>query len=141
VGFQRQGKVYRLVWPEGHDNHGLEVRMRPLSIAELQQIGSMAELDLSSDAGPEAMAALDDMIGLFASKLIGWNLDDDQGEPVPATFDGAKAQDTDFVLELIDAWMTAAAGVTPPLPNGSTGGGTPLAASIPMEPLSPSLAS
>jgi hypothetical protein len=141
VGFQRQGRIYRLVWPEGHENHGLEVRVRALSIDDLSRIGGMAELDLSRDNGPEALGALDDMLALFASKLVGWNIDDDQGEPVPATLAGVKAQDLDFVLELVDAWMTAAAGVAPPLSESSTGGGTPLAASIPMEPLSPSLAS
>lgn len=141
MGFRRQSRVYRLVWPEGHDNHGLEVRMRPLSIDELARIGGMADLDLTRDSGPEAQAALDDMLRLFADKLIGWNLDDDQGDEVPATFEGVRAQDLDFVLELVDAWMTAAAGVDSPLSDGSTAGGTSVAESIPMVPLSASQAS
>jgi hypothetical protein len=141
MGFRRQSKVFRLVWPEGHDNHGLEVKVGALSIGELSKIGGMAELDLQADNGPEAMAALDEMLALFADKLASWNLEDEDGAPVPADLDGVRGQDLDFIMEMVDAWMTAAAGVLPPLSSGSTDGGTPLAASIPMEPLSESLAS
>lgn len=139
MGFKREAKVYKLVWPEDHENHGLEVRMRGLAVGELAALGGMA--DLGGPATAEALAALDDLLRLFASKLVGWNLDDDQGEPVPATYDGVQTLDNEFVMQLVDAWMTATAGVSPPLSPSSIGGGTSLAGSIPMEPLSASRAS
>ena len=144
MGFKRGGTVYKLVWPEGDDNHGMEARMRGLSVAELMQLGKLGDLDLTGAGGQptaDAMAALDGILELFASKLVSWNLEDDDDQPVPTTLEGVRAQDLDFVMEMIDAWMTAAAGVAPPLSQNSTGGETFPVESLPMEPLSGSLAS
>lgn len=139
MGHKRKSKVYKLVWPEDHDNYGLEVCMKAMNTEELLKIGGMADINLNS--GPEAMSALDDMMSLFASKLDSWNLEDDNDQPVPSSFEAVKAQDLDFIMELIDAWMRNIVGVSVPLGQGSNVGETSLEGLIPMEPLSQNQAS
>lgn len=141
MGHRRKSKVYKLVWPEDHENHGLEVCVKSLSTAELMRLGSLADKDLTEDLSPEAMAALEDMMRLFASKLVKWNLEDEDGEPVPATYEGLNSQELDFTMELIDAWMNTVAGIAAPLGANSSAGNPALEASLPMEPLSESQAS
>lgn len=127
MGHKRKKKTYRLVWPEDHESHGLVVRIRSLSMREMLNLRRPDEdSDLTDDSA----------VALFASKLVSWNLEDeDTGEPVPPTLDGVLDQDNDFVLEMIGAWTAAAAGVSPPLGGSSTGGEPSLEASMPMVPL------
>src|SRR5258706_50838 len=122
--------------------------MRGLSIdgfmSLAREAAGMQGLDMSAMQGPELEAAMDKVDGLFtrfAKSLRAWNLDDDDGEPVPETLDGVRSQDLDFILEITMAWMDAIASVDPTLPQPANGSGTFPAESIPMEPLSPSLPS
>lgn len=124
-------KVYKLVWPEDHESHGLVVRVRSLTMGEV--------LDLRR---PDSSLTEDAAVAMFASHIVDWNLEDrDTGEPVPTTLAGILEQDEDFVMEIIGAWTAAATGVSPPLAPSSTGGEPSLEASMPMVPLSASQAS
>lgn len=106
--------------------------------------------------------ATKNMLKLIAYNLVSWNLENELGDPIPAVLaqciesgeevgdsgrckahsddarercaaTGLVAQDLDFITDITKAWMTAIAGVPDPLPNGSSGGGTSLELSIPMD--------
>ena len=77
----------------------------------------------------------------FAGALVSWNLEDEDGEPIPADLAGVLSNDFDLNLELIGAWLDAASGAATPLGRPSTSGSPSLEASLPMDPLSPSQAS
>jgi hypothetical protein len=109
-----------------------------------RQAAGMQGLDLSVMKGADLEQALESVDGLFtrfAKSLKAWNLDDDDGRPVPETADGVRGQELDFILEITMAWMDAIASVDIPLPQPANGSGTFPEGSIPMEPLSQSLPS
>ncbi|MFG2269142.1 hypothetical protein ACGFNY_05130 [Streptomyces chartreusis] len=124
MGFRPPRKTYTLDFT-GTDYDGLEVKVRGFTV------GEELELDDAEFSG-------DLLVKTIASRLISWNVEDEKGEPVPATFEGICTQETAMVLAILDALRRANSGVSAPLPNGSpTGGPTPVV-SIPMAPLSES---
>lgn len=140
-------RTLKLVF-EDEDLEGLEVRCRALSVEQLLQVtdlAALAEADTSAMTD-EDKARIDTLFGLFAERLVSWNVTDDDGLPVPATLAGVRSQDFAQVIRIIMAWMTAASGVGEGLGKASTGGGLgpsspgltplpPLGLDLPMEPL------
>ena len=122
MGFKHQAKVYKLVFDDPA-LEGLEVRCRSLSIGEVE----------------------DDDIRVFeqfAEALISWNLEDDNGQVLPATLESVRGYpDYEFMSLLANTWVEAVTGVSDELGKDSASGKQSLEASLPMETLSPSLAS
>lgn len=141
MGFKR--KLYTVTWPEGHELHGLEVTTKGVSIEKLVELMRLGqELSRSTDIDAKTRAA-SEMLAGFAARLVAWNLEEDDGTPVPATAEGVADQDMQLMTELIMGWMDAVSSVDTPLPQPSPNGVTTaaerdLAASLPMAPLSPS---
>ncbi|MCM8555340.1 hypothetical protein [Streptomyces sp. STCH 565 A] len=124
MGYRPKRKIFKLDFT-GTDWEGLEVSVRGMTFGE--------ELDLDSkDFTVEVIAETLSML------LVSWNVEDDQGAPVPATIDGLRTQDTRMVTAILTALRQANSGVAAPLPTGSPSGGPSPEASIPMAPLSPS---
>lgn len=144
MGYRR--KAYTLKWPEGHELHGLEVTTKGLPVEKLFELSALADQLTSAPSVGEQVGAARLLFAGFAARLISWNLEDDDGALVPATEDGVNDQDFDFMIGLVMTWMDAVASVDIPLPKPSPPGGTTetepdMAASIPVETLSPSLMS
>jgi hypothetical protein len=150
MGYVRQRKIYKLVF-EDPDMAGLEVRARSVPLGTLMRLIELAGLidRGTANLNPDEAKAIRELFTGFADALVSWNLeepviDDETGEetgevcPVPATVDGLYSQDMDFALHIIEAWMDAVAGVAGPLGRRSSDGEQSLAASLPMEPPSPS---
>lgn len=132
--FKREPKAYRLKFEGEFD--GLEVTMRSLPV---EQFLSVSETALAArDGNDSGIQAAGEMVRAIAGALVEWNLDDEDGQPIPATYEGLCSQDIDLVLAISRAWMTAMGGVEPPLPDGSSDGATSLEPSIPMDIQSPS---
>ncbi len=149
MGFRKKEKVYVLKF-DG-ELEGLEVRLRGASAGELIDLDGMKY----SDAG-----ALDELFLFFGSKLISWNFEEEDGTPI--TFEPQKideprenapalrrletateakarvlrAQDLDFVFDILSAWKNAILGVSGPLERNSPDGEPFPEGSIPMETLS-----
>lgn len=132
MGYQRKTKRIHLAF-DGTEYDGLEVELRGLSLGGWLEITGLGD-DVDNSAVAEQLRR-------FADSLISWNLEDEDGHPIPATRESVFNQDQDFMFVLFNAWMDAMAGVAAPLDETSPAGEPSLAASIPMEPLSPSLAS
>lgn len=149
---------------------GLIVRMKRLPIGDLFSVMELADVaqggkdDLSVE---ESKAALDSVLDFLAPSIISWNLEEN-GKPVP-TGKGTPAHkvepgccdivvpdngsvtrhpstglcsvDVDLIFAVIDAWVDAASGVSPPLPKNSNSGGLSPAESETMAALSESLGS
>jgi len=107
---------------EGGDYEGAEVRVRldvPLSyFLDVQGL-------LASDKAWQG-------IPLFIERvLLGWNLVDAQGEPIPATLEEAPQVSQAFISLVITRWAELIAGVPAPLdansPNGFDAVGLDLA--------------
>ncbi|MCZ4509948.1 hypothetical protein O3Q52_17435 [Streptomyces sp. ActVer] len=126
MGYRPKRKIYTLEFEDPEFN-GLEVKIRGLNT------GQMLDIDTARDDGDDA--AILGMLQLMADQLLEWNVEDDDGQPVPATFEGIRTQELAFNWAIIDAWQNAVAGVSAPLDGESTDGDPLLAASIPMETL------
>jgi hypothetical protein len=142
MGYKR--KVYVLEWPAGHEFHGLEVEAKGLPVKKLFELTSLAG-QLQDDAADVAakVGLAEELFAGFAERLVGWNLEEDDGTPVPPDLTGMADQDFDFMMGLVMAWMDAVASVDIPLPQPSPPGGTSetgpdMAALIPVETLSSS---
>lgn len=130
-GFRPGRKVYRLVFEDGHPLAGLVVRARSASTAQFLEITDLA------DAAAFGTEQIKQMMRQFAEVLLSWNLEDEDGEPVPATFEGLRSQEFELVNTVIMKWMDAVAGVSPPLDQPASGGPLSPVVSLPMAPLSP----
>lgn len=155
MGFTPKRKVYVLDF-EGTDLDGLTARTRSASIGTMLDIGNA--IDGAGDvptvevlAGlpereqlskiAEFMKKIGDAVDQFAAVLVSWDLEDEHGHPVPAGVGGLLTLEPGELMLLIGAWRKAVADVPAPLPETSSGGTPSLEGSLPMDPLSPSLAS
>lgn len=132
MGYKREGTVFRLKFSEP-DMDGLQVDAKSLPLGKMLRV-----IELSGSVDATDTDAVRELFGAFADALAGWNLEDENDNPVPATLEGLYEQDFDFVLKVVLAWVEAIAGVSAPLGNGSGSGAQSLADSMPMEALSPS---
>lgn len=141
MGYKRKRTVYKLVF-DG-ELEGLEVctYAPPLKILKtavaMSSFGGQSTSELDAREFEQINAFFED----FAEYLVSWNLEDDDGLPVPATVEGLQAQDLPFVMEILEGWLDTVADVDAPLGQPSSSGRPPLEGSLPMEPLSPSLPS
>lgn len=135
MGFKVQLKTYLIQFEEGHEHHGAEARLRGMPYGEWEQVTG---LDGSDGDANGAVA-----VRRFVDHLISWNLEDEDGQPLPLTMDAVKTIDKDLVKNLNNAWINTLIGVhdADPLPESSPSGGPSLVESIPTEALSQSLAS
>lgn len=132
MGYTPKRKTFHLDFA-GTDFEGLTVSVRGLNTGQYLDLW---EAKTEAEAGGETGRVL----YLLAEQLLAWNIEDDLGQPVLPTLDGIKSQDLELNLAIVNAWTTAMAGVPAPLEPSSSDGGPSLEASLPMEPLSPSLA-
>src|SRR5215471_17532234 len=120
MGFTR--KPYHLTWPEDHDLHGLEVTTKGLSIERLFKMTRLAQ-GLGANNTPDTQAeTATKLFTEFAKCLISWNLEEEDGTPIPPTAESVCDQDMGFMIGLVFAWMDAVAGVDNPLPQNSNSG-------------------
>jgi len=99
---------------------GLEIYMGSMSVAEA----------LAFDEN-----SVDDRFAKFADLLHSWNVEDEQGRPVPATIDGIRSIEISFAYKIMQAWTDALTGVPGPLDRPSTDGLPWEGAPIPTEAL------
>lgn len=103
-GYEVEETVARLIFP---DRDGLEV---VCALPGLDELFAAAEL---SAINPDKLSGADygrlhQVIDTFAASIRSWNLKRN-GEAIPATPDGVRSLEMTFRLELINAWMSAAA--------------------------------
>jgi hypothetical protein len=112
VGYKRNPKIYNLVFDETTNWPGLEVQVRTLAMGQLVSIWS-------GEGGSSART-----FELFMSRLVGWNLEDEDGNPVPITREAVEAEDDDMVVAIQRRWTDAVLGVPAPLGDSSSSGAT-----------------
>jgi hypothetical protein len=128
MGYRPKRKIYQLDFA-GTDYEGLEASMRAPTVGEELEFEALR----SKDGGAR------ELFDLLTRLLVSWNVDDDQGQPVPTTFEGICTQEGSMVLAILNAGQQAASGVPDPLSQSSPSGEpSPEVYAIPMEPLSPS---
>jgi hypothetical protein len=133
MGYKRP--TLKLVF-EDEEFEGLEVKARRLSINDVFRVAELADLGVNGLRDNKEQLA--ELLDLVAGVLTSWNLEDEDGVPVPRTGAGLGGQDLAFVTALAGALSNASASVPRPLEPSSNGGQPSPEVSLPMEPLSPS---
>jgi hypothetical protein len=134
VGFKRERTVYKLTFSET-ELDGLEVEASSVSTGTLMKLMKLAvEIGDNGKTSGTDITAMDELFTGFTNALQSWNLEDDDGSPVPATLDGLYAQDLDVAMPIVMAWINAVAGVGVELGKGLTSGPSFQEASLPMAP-------
>jgi len=144
AGYKRSKKTYRLVWgPENPDMDGLVVEAKTVPVGTLILLASLVDKVVRT-IGEDAQT-VNDLLSGFAKALVSWNLEEDDEEentvPVPATLEGVLAQEIDFMVTIIRAWINAHVGVPDELGKDLPSGEPFPEGSLPMEPLSADLTS
>lgn len=107
----------------GTDLDGAEIKFRSMSIGRLNEY-------LDADT------SFEDEVTMVAEYLISWNLEDQDGAPLPANEEGLLALEEPAYKLIASEWIKATRGVTAPLDHRSIGGSSspePVSESIPME--------
>jgi hypothetical protein len=130
AGYKRNPKIYALKFDETTDYPGLEVQVRTLTMGQLVSVWT-------AEGGTGSARTFE----LFMDRLVGWNLLDENDQPVPVTREAVEAEDDDLVQAVIKRWTDAVLGVPAPLESGSTSGGPSAVESTLTEIPSQSLAS
>lgn len=127
----------------GPPHEGLELAVRPSTPERLRAASRLSELSDGigiTDADAEIIM---DLFESFTKALISWNLEDEDGELIPADRTGLDTLEDDFILTLVMGWLTTtatagtdtyrAAAVTAGLQQAAAD--VDLAAGIPMQPV------
>lgn len=138
MGYKR-ARTVKLTWADG-EFEGLEVRAKRISIGKFLKLLPLLDGDFG-DFNAETVKDMEQLVLEFGRYLVSWNLEDEDGQAVPCTPESFMDQDLAFVMEVVQRYGESISGVSAPLPQSSSGGAPSLEASLPMEPLSPSLAS
>lgn len=133
---------------EDTDLEGLTVRARSVPVRVYRRLIQLTENGLSL-GDPTALGRIDEVIDLFVDGpeeaergyLVSWDLEDDDGQPVPCTPDEFRDQDKRFQVTVINLWIVGLVTPSGPLRKPSSDG--PLLEELPMDSTatSPSLAS
>jgi hypothetical protein len=122
MGYKPKRKVYKLSFEGLSDFDGLVIRAYSTSLGNLLSVLGLTTID-TDNLSPKDVERLEELFKTFSDSLIEWNVEDDQDQPVPTTFEGVKSQDTDFILAIVRTWAEAIYGVSSPLGVGSSNGG------------------
>jgi hypothetical protein len=136
--FKREKKLYKLKFEDG-DLDGFECYAAGTTLERFIEITQLSGL-LETPEGRTA-ENIEKQYTLFAQYLQSWNLDGDDDQPVPCTYEGLKSQDLEFVLTIMRADLAAVAAVPGDLGKDSPSGETSPEASLRLASASQSLAS
>lgn len=137
MGFRTAKKTITLRFEEP-ELEGLEIRAASATVGEVIDYTHMAEA-IEKANNDEKVDSFSNLLDLFATKLIGWNLEEENGDPIPATREGLRSLDLELARDIAKAWLQGVIGVSTPLPKPSTTGERALLGSETMEPLPESL--
>lgn len=134
MGFKVPTRQFRLVFDESSTLAGLEVYVKSGTVDVFLQMSQLREIKQENIMDPAVIESIQNMLKTFVSVLVSWNAEDEDGNPIPTTYESLCEQDlVEFVMPVIDAWLNAVTGVSPPLQSPSSGIDKELEASIPMK--------
>ena len=136
--FRRERKLYQLNF-EDPELDGFECVMSGVSLDRFIDITALA----ASLETPEGRTKdnIEAQFTTLAASMVSWNLDDDDGKPIPCDYEGLRTQDFDFVMKIMLGWMQALSSVPKASETGSPSGGTSQEQSLGLAALSRSQAS
>lgn len=132
MGFKAR-RTYVLAFAEGTPLHGATIKCKGMAGGRVLQW--KAEVDATDR---------EEMIGLavqqLAKVIISWDLEEDDGEPIPITEENISDLEMDQIMCLYEAWLTSVIGVGQSLGKDSgSGRRLPEGSTTPRDSASPDL--
>lgn len=123
MGYRRKGTVFKLIF-EDPEMEGLIVKARNPSMGDMFEVMNFRNLSgiNRKNISSEDMIRIREMFEFFGKFIVEWNLEDEQGNPVPCDVQGLLSQDLAFVFPIITTWLGALQGIDNPLKEKSNGG-------------------
>jgi hypothetical protein len=115
MGFQLKRKTYLLDF-KGTDLAGLEIRMQGMTTAEFIHLEELQE----EGAKDSAKGLL--LFQFLATKIVNWNLEDEDGEPIPVSGEALLQLEPGDIFMAMERYKEAVSGVPDPLEQTSPAG-------------------
>lgn len=140
MGFTPRASTLKIVFDEDTPLHGLEIRARPCTIGQWNEMVARAEQE-SDLRGTAASAANDEFAMFFLSHVESWNLELVEGTAAPTTLETWHQLYQGWGGVIVTAWQFAMVSVPQTSPKPSNDGGSSAERSLGLENLSESLPS
>ena len=118
MGYRKVPTIYTL--DDVKDEPGLIVRMKAIKVGKLRKL--MRVISVEEDKMTPEM--IDEIFKLLLDGLVSWNLEDEQGSPVPTTMDGVDELELTTVMAILNEWLENMTGVDDELGKDSISGAT-----------------
>lgn len=115
MGYKRTPTIFTLTNVDG--NEGLIIRMKSLKIGKLRRLIAIIESD-----NEDLTKFLDEVFELLTDGLVSWNLEEEDGEPVPADREGVESLEMQLILGLLGDWIDKMTGAGADLGKDSKSG-------------------
>jgi hypothetical protein len=129
MGFQ--APAYKLVWPDGSQWSGLEVRLRGMNIGELEEISKLRSEVTAEGRSVTDLEQVMPILDILGGALLSWNLEAEEDHPIPIS--AFREQDAAMLLAIVSAWTEVVGKIPPPSSPTSPDGKRSEEALIPME--------
>lgn len=141
-GFTVPRRLFDLDLSDFEELAGLVVKVKAISTGELLDMDAeVPDLDVGGGWTQGMSSKFEYLIEQFVATLVEWNMNEEDGTPVPATVAGVRSLEIPTTIQIIVSWLTNSAGVSRSEGKASASGVSPEVASLPMETLSESPAS
>lgn len=115
MGYRKIPTIYTLDMTEkSADYEGLVIRMKAISFGKVRRLITATENADDENFG--------EMLDLIVQGLVSWNLEDENGQEIPADINGLDDQDFPFVMDMVEQWLACMTGVDEDLGKGSVSG-------------------
>jgi hypothetical protein len=102
--FKRERKLYQIAF-EDPELKGFEVLMKGVSLGEFVDVTELSSK--LEDQDGRTRENIEGQFTMLAAHLVSWNYADEDGNEVPATYDGLKQLDFADVMKIMYGWMQA----------------------------------
>lgn len=114
MGYRKVPTIYTLINFDGHE--GLVVRMKGISFGRVRRLLTA----LGDDAKDQD--SMDAVFKQVSDSLVSWNLEDEDGTPVPPTAEAIDDLEFDMVIAIVNKWLDQITGPGPELGKDSNSG-------------------
>lgn len=117
MGYRKVPTIYTLA--EFEDEPGLVVRMKAIKLGKVRKLVRLVDSENSND-----LETLDEIFTLVEEGLVSWNLETEDGTPIPADMSGIEDQELPMLLKILNVWLEQMTGVDKELGKDSGSGGS-----------------
>jgi hypothetical protein len=117
MGYRRIPTIHTL--NKFDDYEGFEIRLKGLKLGKVRSLVKLMEED--DETTNEVVG---EMIDIVAENLVSWNLEDEEGTPIPADAAGIDDLELPMLLAIVTEWLDQMTGVSDDLGKGSGSGVT-----------------